>query len=81
MKYISDFCYYMDMSIGGDVWRCTGIVNGNQVWTSLPKAYDKENKILTTQNSIYQITNFAGKIEDIEAQLEKDIANKGFEIH
>lgn len=81
MKQIFDFCYRMDMGCGGDIWRCYGVVNDKERFLSCPKAYDKENKILTTQNSIYQITNFAGKIEDIEAQLEKDIANQGFEVH
>jgi hypothetical protein len=83
MKEIFDFRYLMELRGGGDVWRPFGNTpTMGQRYLSTPVEFDEDNDILTTASgSVYKIQSYAVNREEVIAQIKKDIANGGCEVH
>lgn len=81
--------YQMEIRGGGDIWRIHGeaenhpdIPSGRVVLPTNPKSYDRITKrFVTNSGRVYEIISFGQKEADFTTQIEKDIANGGFEYH
>lgn len=84
---IYDFCYQMELGMGGDIWRATGIAPNHptcpgRVYTSTPVKFDEENLLLITSSGRkYKICSFSGDKQKWVDQIKKDIEKGGYEIH
>ncbi len=79
----------MVLSNIGDMWALGGNVVGNpkfptgkHIMTSVPVAFDEANDVMTTTSgSKYKIMSYDVDRDLVVAQIKKDIANGGYEIH
>lgn len=86
MIELHDATYMMQLGGGKDVWRLTGKVYnhpnfppGHSVFPSVPKSFNED--ILTTlSGSQYRIVSYFNR-ERVVKQINKDIANNGYELY
>ncbi len=91
MITIQNIRYQMTLMGGGDRWQIYGNVighpeftDGKEVCPSCPTEFDETNlTFITLSGKEYKIESFldVSKKDEFVAQIKKDIAKGGYEIH
>lgn len=89
MVHIYEVRYLMEIAGGGDLWRIHGkvenhpnVASGAMIMPSSPVEYDPETKrFKTISGRVYQIESFGELESKFVEQIQKDIAEKGYEVH